>query len=136
MINQVYSVTPTKTRQVLFPSTITVGGVPLMLNDIPFTNLDAYQQTIGGATGYFDGCYTFEVSALSSISPEVGADIKVGDPIYAVGGTLDAATNVRSGFTLCADSSGILFGYYDPSNGSTLASGTTANVNVTLADEI
>lgn len=137
MKNQILSVTPTKTRQVIFPATITVAGEPLLLGTIPFTNLDSYQANIGGATGYFDGCFTFPVTAESSLSPVVGHTINLGDPIYAKGGTLDATTNVTSGFTLCADSSGVLFGYLDPqANSGPLLTGTTANVAVSLAPRI
>ena len=43
MINQVLSVTPTKTGQLLFPSTVTVPGTPMLQGSIPCINLDAYQ---------------------------------------------------------------------------------------------
>ena len=85
MINQLYSVTPTKTRQVEFPSTITVPGTPLLLGELPCTNLDAYQDTIGGATCYFDGAFSFTVVGASSLSPFTGKAINPGDPIYATG---------------------------------------------------
>lgn len=131
MINQIFSVTPTRTRQVQFPSTITVGGTPLFIGNEPFLNLDAYQANIGGATGYFDGSYSLSVTAASSLSPFVGTAIKPGDKIYASGGTRDSATNVLSGFTLCADSSGLLFGTLDPTE-TTITSGTT-NTAATVA---
>lgn len=138
MINQVLSVTPTKTGQVKFPSTVTAAGTPMLVGKIPAINLDAYQATIGGATCYFDGCYSLTVSAFSTPSPLTGKDIKIGDPIYATGGSLDAETNVTTGFTLDADSgdSSVLFGYLDSSNSGPLASGTTAVVNVRLADVV
>jgi len=139
MINQLYSVTPTKTRQVQFPSTITVGGTPLLIGDpdgvqTPFTNLDSYQANIGGATGYFDGCFAFTVVAASTLSPFVADAINPGDPIYAVGGVHDAATNVTSGFTLCGDSTGVLFGTLN-SQAQAIPSGTTntaAGVDINL----
>ena len=137
MINQVLSVTPTKTGQVLFPSTVTVPGTPMLVGKIPAINLDAYQATIGGATCYFDGCYSLTVSAYSTPSPLTGKTINIGDPIYATGGSLDSGTNVTTGFTLDADSvDGVLFGYLDSSNAGPLASGTTAVVNVRLADAV
>ena len=137
MINQVLSVTPTKTGQLLFPSTVTVPGTPLLQGSVPCINLDAYQQTIGGATVYYDGCYSLTVSAYSTPSPLTGKTINIGDPIYATGGTLDSATNVTTGFTLDADSvDGVLFGYLDSTNAGSLLSGTTAIVNVRLADKV
>ena len=138
MINQILSVTPTKTGQVLFPATVTLPGTPMLVGSIPAMNLDAYQQTIGGATCYFDGCYALAVSAYSTSSPLTGKAINIGDPIYATGGSLDSPTNVTTGFTLDADSgdSSVLFGYLDSSNAGPLASGTTAVVNVRLADKV
>lgn len=138
MINQVLSVTPTKTGQVLFPSTVTVAGTPMLVGKIPAINLDAYQATIGGATCYFDGCYSLTVQAYSTSSPLTGKTINIGDPIYATGGSLDSATNVTTGFTLDADSgdSSVLFGYLDSSNAGPLLSGTVAVVNVRLADVV
>jgi hypothetical protein len=137
MINQVLSVTPTKTGQLLFPSTVTLAGTPMLQGTIPCINLDAYQQTIGGATVYYDGCYSLTVSAYSTPSPLTGKTINIGDPIYATGGTLDSATNVTTGFTLDADSvDGVLYGYLDSTNAGPLLSGTTAIVNVRLADKV
>jgi hypothetical protein len=138
MINQVLSVTPTKTGQVLFPSTVTVPGTPMLVGSIPAINLDAYQATIGGATCYFDGCYSLTVAAYRTSSPLTGKTINIGDPIYATGGSLDATTNVTTGFTLDADSgdNSVLFGYLDSSNSGPLLSGTTAVVNVRLADKV
>lgn len=134
MINQLYSVTPTKTREVKFPSTITVPGTPLLLGELPCTNLDAYQDTIGGGTCYFDGAFSFTVVGASSISPFTGLAINPGDPIYALGGTLDADTNVTSGFTLCADPSGVPFGTLN-SLANPIGSGATdtaAGVDINL----
>jgi hypothetical protein len=124
MINQVYAVTPTRTRQVQFPATVDESGVPLLVGKEPCVNLDSYQANIGGATCYFDGGYSLSVVAKSSLSPSVGVAIKPGDPIYLVGGTLDATTNVTTGGTLCADNTGVLFGHLDPSE-NTIASAET-----------
>jgi hypothetical protein len=137
MINQVLSVTPTKTGQLLFPATVTVAGTPMLQGSVPCINLDAYQATIGGATVYYDGCYTLTVSAYSTPSPLTGKQINIGDPIYATGGTLDGPTNVTTGFTLDADSvDGVLFAYLDSTNSGPLLAGTTAAVNVRLADKV
>ena len=138
MINQVLSVTPTKTGQLLFPSSITVPGTPMLQGSIPCINLDAYQQTIGGATVYYDGVYSLTVAAYQTPSPLTGKTINIGDPIYATGGTLDAATNVTTGFTLDADAgdNSVLWGYLDSSNSGPLLAGTTATVNVRIADKV
>ncbi len=137
MINQVFSVTPTKTRNAQLPATETVGGTPQFIGALPCINLDSYQANVGGATCYFDGAYAVSVVAKSSLSPSVNAAIKPGDPIYAVGGTRDATTNVLTGFTLCADSAdGTLWGYLDPTE-STIASGTTNDAaTVSIAGKI
>ena len=136
MINQVLSVTPTKTGQLQFPAAVTVAGVPLLVSTIPCVPLDAYQATIGGATVYYDGCYSIQVFAVSSFSPTAGKQISLGDPIYLVGGTYDAATNVVYGGVLCADSTGDLFGYLDPgTNSGPMLGGTNAVVNVRLASK-
>jgi hypothetical protein len=138
MINQDLSVTPTKTRQVFFPATVVTAGTPLMLGNgaerspLPMVNLDSYQQTIGGATCYFDGAYFFSVVAASSISPFVGLQVNPGDPIYALGGTLDATTNVLSGFTLCADSAGYFFGRLN-SQSQPITAGVTATASVEIS---
>lgn len=124
MINQKFSVTPTKTRNAQLPASATLGGTPMFIGALPCVNLDAYQANVGGATEYFDGGYAVSVTAASTLSPLVGAAIKPGDPIYAVGGSRDATTNVLTGFTLCADSGGTLWGYLDPTE-TTIASGET-----------
>ncbi len=134
MINQNLSVTPTKTRQVQFPSTVVTPGTPMFLGNVPCINLDSYQANIGGATCYFDGSYFLPVVGKSSLSPSVNAAIKPGDKIYASGGSRDATTNVLTGFTLCADSSGILFGTLN-SQADTIAAGDTndaAAVDISL----
>ncbi len=132
MINQDLSVTPTKTRQLQFPSTVTVAGTPMLFGALPCVNLDSYQATIGGATCYFDGAYFFTVVAKSSLSPSTNHVINPGDKIYAVGGTLDTATGITTGFTLCGDSSGVLFGTLN-SQSQPLTSGTTGSVSVDIS---
>ncbi len=136
MINQGLSVTPTKTRGMRFPATVTVGGTPMFKGAIPCINLDAFQDTVGGATDYFDGGYFLPVVAKSSLSPSVNAVIKPGDPIYAVGGTRDADTNVLTGFTLCADTNGTLWGYLDPSEVDITAGTTNDAALVSIAGKI
>lgn len=132
-INQVFSDPSTSRRQVLFPSTITIAGLPLLIGTTPFVNMDSYQANIGGATGQFQGTFALSVTAKSSLSPSTSLAIKPGDKIYYDGGTLDSTTNVTSGGTLDVNSStGVLFGICDPT-GPGLASGTTAVINVLVS---
>lgn len=136
MINQIFSVTPTKTRNAQLPATETLAGTPQFIGALPCINLDSYQSNVGGATCYFDGAYAVSVTAKSSLSPSVGHAIKPGDPIYASGGTLDATTNVLTGFTLCADSSGTLWGYLDPTESTITSATTNSAATVSIANKI
>lgn len=136
MINQIFSVTPTKTRNAQLPSTETLAGTPQFIGALPCINLDAYQSNVGGATCYFDGAYSVSVTAKSSLSPSVGAAIKPGDPIYASGGSRDATTNVLTGFTLCADSGGTLWGYLDPTENTIASAETNDAATVSIAGKI
>jgi hypothetical protein len=76
------------------------------------------------------------VVAANSISPFVGVAINPGDPIYALGGTLDTATNVTTGFTLCADSAGVLWGYLDPTQPAIPSGVTNTAATVSIAGKI
>jgi hypothetical protein len=136
MINQGLAVTPTKTRGTQFPSTLTVGGTPILVGVVPAVTLDAYQANVAGATCYFDGAYLLTVTGVSTLSPAVNAAIGVGAAVYMKGGTLDSTTNVTSGGVLCSDSSGVLFGYIDPQLGVTVGSGLTSQVYVSIANKI
>jgi hypothetical protein len=138
MINQLFTGTPTSPRQVTLPdvSAFDVAGVPILVGTEPAFTLDARQDNVAGATCYFNGSFFTDVIGETSASPLTPAAIKPGDKVYAVGGTLDSATNVRYGFTLSADSSGIFFGTIDPSpqGGGPVPSGETANVAVRLGE--
>ncbi len=133
MKNQLFTGTPTSRRQVNLPTGI-VAGQALLVGTQPCFALDSYQANIGGATCLFNGTFEANVVGQSSISPVVNADIKAGAKLYASGGTLDATTNVRYGFTLSADATGIPFGELDPSpqGGWPVASGTTQLVGVKI----
>lgn len=133
MKNQLFTGTPTSRRQVSLPTGI-VAGQALLIGTLPCFALDDYQSNIGGATCLFNGTFSTSVVGQSSVSPVVNAAIKPGAKLYAVGGTLDATTNVRYGFTLCSDTSGIAFGELDPSpqGGGTVASGTTQTAGVKI----
>lgn len=133
MKNQVYTGTPTSRRWCQLPTTVKAGD-PVLVGIVAGVALDDYQANVGGATVLFNGSFTLSVTAKSSLSPSVGAALKVGDRVYADGGTLDATTNVRTGFTLDANSStGILFGEIDPTGNAILASATDTAATVKLA---
>jgi hypothetical protein len=109
------------------------AGQAVLIGKLPSVALDTAASVANGTpTFLFGGSFALSVTAKSSLSPSTGKAINPGDPIYADGGTLDSASNMTTGFTLDANSSGTLFGYLDPT-GPALASGTTATVNVLLA---
>lgn len=124
MKNQVLLGTPTSPRFAPCPSSVKAGD-PVLLGSIPAVALNDYNADTGGTTFYVNGSYLFTVIAKSSESPSVGAAIKPGDKIYAVG-TLDTGTNVTTGLTLDANSSsGTFFGHLDPQVGVAITSGQT-----------
>ena len=124
MINQYLSGTPTQARFAKCPTSIT-GGQPVLLGSEPAVALNAYSSLTGGATFYTGGSCLLSVLAATVISPVSGHAINPGDKIYADTGTLDSATNVTYGFTLDANSSGVLFGYLDPNQQAGITSGQT-----------
>lgn len=77
----------------------------------------------------FIGCFFLTVVAKSSLSPSVNAAVKPGDKIFADGGTLDATTNVTTGFTLDKNSSS---GLYFGNAMDALTAGTTGTIRVRL----
>lgn len=133
MIDQAFTGTPTSRRN---PGTCYSGvlaGNSYLIGVLPAVALDtAANVANGNPTFLFGGSFALSVTAKSALSPSVGQTIKPGDPIYADGGTLDAASNMTYGFTLDANTGGKLFGYLDPT-GPALLTGTTATVNVLLA---
>jgi hypothetical protein len=135
MKNQLFTGTNTSRRQLTLPNVGLKAGAPVLVGTEPFVLLDDYQANVAGCTGLFNGTFTLTVVGQTSESPQVTHQINPGDNIYAVGGTLDAATNVRYGFTLDANSSsGILFGRLEPSplGGGPVAAGATALVGVQI----
>lgn len=129
-INQVYSGTPSSRRQITTPTNVTSGEC-LLKGAMPCVTLDSYQANIGGMTAFFNGTFALSVTAKSSLSPSVDKAINPGDPIYADGGSTDTPTNVTSGFTLDANTGGVLIGYLDPT-GPAVPTGTTATANVCI----
>lgn len=125
MKNQVILSTPGTQRQHVCPTTVKAGD-PVLLGAIPAVAINDYEAVYGGTTFELTGSYVLTVIGKSSESPSVGAAIKAGDKIYAVG-VLDAVTNVTTGLTLDANSgAGVLFGQLDPQYpGAPVASNAT-----------
>lgn len=113
MKNQVFTGTPTSRRFALCPTTVKSGD-PVLLGSIPAVALDDYQSNSGGTTFLAGGTFALTVVGATVLSPVSGHKINPGDKVYADGGTLDATTNVTTGFTLDANTGGTLWGYLDP----------------------
>jgi hypothetical protein len=138
VINQIYAGTDTSRRNPGTCVSTLTSGQPVIVG-----NTGAGHHMAGVAmdtaanvanelpTILFGGSFALTVTAKSSLSPSVNAAINPGDPIYADGGTLDSASNMTTGFTLDANSSGAFYGNLDPT-GPALAAGTTAVMTVVL----
>lgn len=100
-----------------------LAGVVLALQPLP-TPLSPTTATIDIGRD----AYNLSVLAATTISPLAGSAIKPGDKLYADGGTLDATTNVTTGFTIDKNSSGTYFGNALDAVGS----GLTATIRVRL----
>ena len=124
MKNQVLLGTPTSPRFALCPTTVKAGDA-VLLGKIPAVALDDYQANYTGTTFYTNGTYALTVVGESSVSPPVNAVIKPGQALYYNGGTLDATTDVTTGGTISADSSGTPFGQLDPQYQANVGSGLT-----------
>ena len=126
MKNQGLAGTPTSPRFALCPTTVKAGDA-VLLGGIPAVALNDYSSLTLGTVFYTNGSFYLSVTAKSSLSPSTGAAINPGDKVYADGGTLDATTNVTTGFTLDANSStGTLFGTLDPQQTKILTTVTNA----------
>ena len=132
MLNQSYTGTPTSRRSPLVSLSTVAAGDPVLIGSLPAIALDT-AATVGGGepTFLFGGSFALTVTAKSSLSPSVNHALKPGDPVYADGGTLDATSNMTTGFTLDANTGGVLFGHVDPT-GPGLATGTTGTINILL----
>jgi hypothetical protein len=130
--NQVYSAAPTSRRQpALCLSTITANQ-PVLIGTLPAVAVDTAANVVNN-TPSFDlaGSFSLTCTAKSSLSPSTNSQIKPGDKLYADGGSLDATSNMTTGFTIDKNTSGTFFGYADPS-GAGLAAGTTGTLTVIL----
>jgi predicted RecA/RadA family phage recombinase len=130
--NQVLTGTPTSRRFALCPSTVKAGD-PVFLGTIPAVALDDYQTLTLGTTSLTNGSFALSVTAKSALSPSTGHAINPGDTVYADGGTLDSTTNVKTGFTLDANSStGTAFGTLDPEQALIASTVTNASAWVRI----
>jgi hypothetical protein len=139
VINQIYAGTDTSRRNPSKCVASLLSGQPVIVgatasgHAMAGVSLDTAANVANQLpTILFGGSFALTVTAKSSLSPSVNADILPGDAIYADGGTLDTASNMTTGFTLDANSSGIFYGNLDPT-GPKLTAGTTAVVTVVLA---
>ena len=79
-----------------------------------------------------EGAFNLTVLAGTVISPLTGSAVAIGDLLYLKGGTLDTATGITYGGTICKDSSGIFIGLAE----AALVSGTTGVIAVSLKGDI
>ena len=133
MINQVYAGTPTSRRNPGICYGGVTAGQPILIGVIAGVAMDTAANVANGIPTFeLGGAFALTVTAKSSLSPSTNKVINPGDAIYADGGTLDTASNMTYGFTLDANSGGVLFGHLDPT-GPALAAGTTGTVTVILS---
>lgn len=113
------------------PATV-LSGDPVVIGRLAAVANTSYKADTQQASFDLEGAYFLPVTAASALSPFVAAAIGAGDPVYADGGVLDAATNVLTGFTLTSNAAGganPLFGNaLDP-----VGAGLTATIRVRLA---
>lgn len=110
-----------------------ITGDPLMFGAAPGmagVAENSYTPPTGIPTGFvgvsFVGASFFPVAATDGASPPVGVAVKVGDKLYASGGTLDATTNCYYGFQLNTGSGGRYYG----NALDAIPSGQTATIRV------
>lgn len=130
MKNQVYAGSDTSRRNPAICLSTVTSGQPVLIGVVPAIALDTAANVANlTPTFLFGGSFSFSVTAKSALSPGTNKAINPGDPIYADGGTLDAASNMTTGFTLDANSGAVLFGHLDPT-GPAIPTGTTAVATV------
>ena len=129
-VNNEYSLADS--LQFAVPITV-ISGQPLLIGTLAGVATESYTSNpTATPTGYVNVClkgaFFLTVTAATVLSPSTGSAVNPGDKIYADGGTLDATTNVTTGFTLDKASGGVLFG----SALDKLASATTGVIRVRL----
>ena len=137
MINQIYAGTDTSRRNPSACVSTLKSGDPVVMGSggthpMSGVAMDTAANVANSLpTILFGGSFALTVTAKSSLSPSTNAAINPGDAIFADGGTVDAGSNMLTGFTLDANTSGVFFGNLDPT-GPALPAGTTAVVTVVL----
>ena len=92
------------------------------------TTNPVYDSNSGYLTVDFEGAFNLSVEAQTQGSPSAGAAIKIGDAVYADGGTYDINTGITYGSKLSADTTGTFVGIaLQP-----IAAGLTAVIPVLL----
>lgn len=92
------------------------------------TTNPVYDSNTGYLTIDFEGAFNLSVHATTLGSPSAGAQIRIGDAVYADGGTYDPLTGITYGSTLSADTTGTFVGLaLQP-----IAAGLTATITVQL----
>ena len=118
---------------------VLLTSVPLLLGTLAMVanenNGDATRPATGNVSTDTSGAFRLTVTAATGLSPLVGSAINPGDKIYADGGTTDATTGIKYGFTLDKNSGGTLFGTAVSTTGQTgplLGAGATGAIAVLL----
>ena len=114
------------------PTTV-VSGDPLIVGQLAGVSKEAYTTNPtavpdGKVAVAFRGAAFLSVTAATVLSPLTGSAVKVGDKLYADGGTFDSTTNVTRGFTLDKNTGGVYFG----NALDAITSGQTAVIRVRL----
>ena len=132
MINQIYAGSNTSRRSPAVCYSGVTAGSPYLVGAEPAVAMDTAANVANNTPTFcFGGTFALTVTAKSSLSPSTNLAINPGDKIYADGGTLDSASNMKYGFTLDANSGGTFFGHLDPTGpGITAGQTVTANVMV------
>jgi len=102
-----------------------MGGVTATAQN---TSLPVYDSGTGFITVDFEGAFNLSVEAQTQGSPSAGAQIRIGDAVYADGGTYDVLTGITYGSKLSADTTGTFVGIAL----APIAAGLTATIPVLL----
>ena len=115
------------------------SGDPLVFGTLPCVANEADGDATRPSTGRIsvdnEGCFSFSVTAKSSLSPSTGSAVNVGDKIYLDGGTTDATTAITYGGTLDKNTGGKLFGTavsIAGASGQLIASSGTGTISIRL----
>lgn len=129
MLNQLFP--DGSTGFALCPSSVQ-GGDPVLIGTMPAVAVDDYSALTGGTTFCYEGVYSLTVVARSIQSPVSGLAVKAGDELFATGGSLDATTNVTTGFEINKTRGGVPFGMYFPGQTAITSGATSTTAGVRL----